>query len=333
MVKMCIGHKIDPYTCEVIEISMDARGAHMGPDTDARAGQFASDTDVDYDHKYRVKGEYQHTEPLPRVELPKPVVPAIDRRQSWVRAGISEKVAQHLYEYMCLLVEEHKLTFEQYLRAESLAVEEAKKMCENPGREKDMWNHVPSTRSQRIARTRFVKKSARVPEPKEQTVSGYATTTNGKVVTLDEAAVTALSKAIRHVDRISRRDHIKADRVERVNLFLTSLRRELGYFASVTSGHDMVGSLCNKALWYEPGVLNLNLTGVYGLRYSKDTIQKWLDAAKRQRDSTESARDLIEGDLEDLERSLNGVVAACDDAQRINQEGESVASELCHLFE
>jgi hypothetical protein len=114
-------------------------------------------------------------------------------------------------------------------------------------------------------------------------------------------------------------------------LYLTSLRRELGYLAD-TNGVDLVNSLCRKEVWYDVGILSINLCGVYGLRYSKDNIQKWLDIAKRQRGTIESARFQIEGDLEELERGLAGALIACEDAQRINQEGDVVLSELNQIF-
>jgi hypothetical protein len=144
----------------------------------------------------------------------------------------------------------------------------------------------------------------------------------------------AIGKAVRHVDRISKRQHQMSDRVERVNLFVTSLRRELGYISDsigAVSASEAVNSLCNKENWYDAGVLNVNLG--YQCRIPKATIQTWIDEANRQKNSTEAARYQIEGDLEELERGLTGALSACDEAKRINQESEPLVAELVGLFE
>lgn len=148
---------------------------------------------------------------------------------------------------------------------------------------------------------------------------------------VDKAISIAIGKAMRHAERVSRREHIKADRVERVNQFIVSLRRELGDIARGRYVSGNVNALLEKGMWYDIGVpvINFNTFG----SVTRDQVQRWVNEANRQRqNNTDAMRYEIEGDLEELERGLQGCKSACEDAKRINQESEQIASQLCALF-
>lgn len=149
----------------------------------------------------------------------------------------------------------------------------------------------------------------------------------------DSMIANALGKAMRHAERVSKREHIMADRVERVNQFITSLRRELSSIDRHSTDAALTASdLTRKDIWYDIGMLNISFP-MYGVKFSKDTAQRWLDLAKKTNNTTDAARYEIESDLEELERGLTGALSAIEDAKRVNQESEAVASGLCKLFE
>ena len=170
-------------------------------------------------------------------------------------------------------------------------------MCENAGQEHGIMPH-PRFKYRPLPPTPYERK-----EP-------MSFSSQLKPIDVDKAIADAIGKAVRHAERISKRDHIMADRVERVNLFITSLRREFGYLDQTITGYkgDLTSSLCRKELWYDAGVMNLSGVhdSMYGCKYTRDQIQKWIDEANRQRNSTEAARYQIESDLEELERGLTG---------------------------
>jgi hypothetical protein len=151
-------------------------------------------------------------------------------------------------------------------------------------------------------------------------------------IDFDTKIADAIGKAMRHAERVSKRDHIKADRVERVNQFVVSLRRELcGMDKSVISAAQISSALIDKAMWYDIGIVTLNFNQ-YGV-LKREQVQKWIDLANRLKNGVDAARYQIEGDLEELERGLTGCLSAVNDAKRVNQESENITSGLCQLFE
>ena len=134
----------------------------------------------------------------------------------------------------------------------------------------------------------------------------------------------AVGKAIRHAKRVVVREHIKSDRVDRVNHFITSLRREIGYVLSSdpSAASRAVGYICDKFLWHDIGISNGNLF-----------LQELVQIASRKSSSVSAQSDLILADLEELERGLVGVRHTISDAERINREGEQVVARLCEVFQ
>ena len=62
-------------------------------------------------------------------------------------------------------------------------------------------------------------------------------------------------------------------------------------------------------------------------------IQKLLDLAKRRSNQTDAQSEEILGDLEELERGLQGFRLLNEDADRINTEGEQLVEDLCTVFD
>lgn len=143
--------------------------------------------------------------------------------------------------------------------------------------------------------------------------------------------VEAIGKAIRHTNRVVLRDHIKGDRLERVNQFITSLRREVMSQFNRVSAHmpeSIVAYLCDKVVWHDVGVPAAHLTGDKRTR-----IQDWIMRAQAQSVCRSDAQaELILGDLEELERGLQTVQQQIEQAVRINEEGDRLSQQLCEVF-
>lgn len=142
----------------------------------------------------------------------------------------------------------------------------------------------------------------------------------------DEAIGTALGKAIRHSRSVAMREHIKADRLERVNQFLVSIRRELGYIRSLcgTDAFSHATSLLeSKHNWHDIGVPVS----------THPKIDEWLAIAKRKSYTADAQSEIINADLEELERGLQAMRHQIDDMDRINREGEQVNDKLYAIFQ
>jgi hypothetical protein len=376
--------KIDPYTGEIIEWHMDMdyhegllhiaeygtgyyghqptlvadfdldrladdgcpHGGDMGPDTDARAGQFAAEHQPDeYEAAhYLTVSEILHNEEEHRKR--------VSQRAAANRIkypGMDARVAELLEEYLSEVGAKLNGELAAFLKAKAAAVEDAYRMCENA--ELPMWNHIPGSYvparvywSRFKAQKRAAQKRADKQRSREPDVKSFASYVEPQRLPEPSPETTqmiaeAINKAMRHAERVCRRDHIKADRIERVNQFVVSLRRELRELREIRHQPSAViltaaaDDLTNKELWYDIGVLTLNVGSIYGLKHPARTIQGWVEDANRMKTGTDAARYIIEGDLEELERGLTGVVACIEDARKINLEGDQVVSQLCELFQ
>lgn len=171
-----------------------------------------------------------------------------------------------------------------------------------------------------------------IPHPIKQTQTGFNMNFSTRTTTdrQDELIAGALGKAIRHAQRVCVREHIKADRVERVNLFLTSLRREVSYLEShnhsipVDLRQWLQTMLCEKAYWHDIGITTASGHNLFG---------NWLQMAKRQSHSADAQSEMILADLEELERGLSAVQSTVHDVERINKEGDVLVTQLCEVFQ
>lgn len=143
----------------------------------------------------------------------------------------------------------------------------------------------------------------------------------------------AMRKAISHTETVARRDHIKADRIERVNLFINSLRTQFNYYYNQINSFiakEVLSELYNKEIWHDVGVLNLNFTFNSKLLGGRETVIYWLDLAKKI-PCNDYAK--IEMDLEELEYAIKNCQQVCCDVKKINQEAEPLTENLCEIFE
>ena len=174
--------------------------------------------------------------------------------------------------------------------------------------------------------------------------SSYTNTTdmlradkNGEIYvgnpTAENAIAAAIGKAVRNAKRISRRDHIKADRIEGVNQYVVCLRRELSYLKDINESvkSDLSHSLARKEIWYDIGVLHSTIQSYY-CKYPKHQIQKWLDSAERFIRGTDSQKADIEADMEELGSFIQGATACVEQAKRINEASEQVEGQLVELL-
>lgn len=145
----------------------------------------------------------------------------------------------------------------------------------------------------------------------------------------DELIAEALGKAVRHSQRVCAREHIKADRVERVNHFMTSLRREIAYLETHIKKIPtdlrvwLQTVMCDKSHWYEIGIATS----------SGSMFNNWIQMANRKSSSANAQSEMILADLEELERSIAGIQQTVKDAERINNEGDIVVAQLCEVFQ
>lgn len=154
-------------------------------------------------------------------------------------------------------------------------------------------------------------------------------TTKTTTLDQDEVIAEALGKAIRHAQRVCVREHIKADRIERVNHFITSLRREFSYLETTAKIVPtdirlwLQNTMCEKIYWHDVGVLT-----EAGFMFNN-----WLQMANRKSHSANAQSEMILADLEELERSIGVVQQTIKNAERINKEGDVVVAQLCEVFQ
>lgn len=84
---------------------------------------------------------------------------------------------------------------------------------------------------------------------------------NSPPSSLEEERIIAdcLDRAMNHVRSVSLREHIKADRIERVNHFITSIKRELSSALQERKISDSLKNwavilLCDKHYWHDIGI-------------------------------------------------------------------------------
>lgn len=311
-----MAHKVDPYTDEVIEFDMEVITRKTL-------------TGASYDKLYQYYEEYM-------AQLKEELGDKIEEYlHSAEFNGLCSKLEFEYRECVKDAKQEFNAELERMLannphasltEAVAVAVSSVKDkpVCENADQEHGMEKAVPHPKM-------YHQPSLKNPYTKGEPVMSFNSQTQHPAVT-DNQIAEAIAKAIRHAERVSKRDHIKADRVERVNQFLVSLRRELSYLERSSSVMLYAGDLLKKEVWHDIGVLNITWPS-YGMKFSRNQAQLWLEQSKKQRASVEAARYEIEGDLEELERLTTGAFAAIEDAKRVNQESELIASQLVSLFE
>ncbi len=163
-----------------------------------------------------------------------------------------------------------------------------------------------------------------------ETTSAQREPMTGSYTVDSDAAFRSLSKnllsAMLSAEKIVRREHIKADRIERVNHFITCLRREF-----TGESKHFVEALCKKEVWYDIGVVSPNITNSW-LPISASHLEQAMLNAKRLRGNMEDNKSEIEHDLKELGTSIYGMDSLVSDMKRLNDESDGVLSKLSLLF-
>lgn len=159
----------------------------------------------------------------------------------------------------------------------------------------------------------------------------------------DMKIVEAISAAINSAKEIVRREHIKADRIERVQHFVVCLRRHIGYkIDSSIIKNNYVTALCDKALWYDIGIPNGTPDGnkPSGWHQSYVTIEqvhKWATEARVHAGSASASGLTLQADIERDIKNLDASLAVMDtiiaEAQTINAEGEKIIAKMVDVAE
>lgn len=149
--------------------------------------------------------------------------------------------------------------------------------------------------------------------------------------------VHALSQAIAHAREVGLREHIKGDRVERVNQFIVSLRRHFSYMGDEykTAREFLSAQLARKEVWYDIGVLNpASLTGFSGYSSLKQRdVEGWLAQAEAITPTTGDLKAAIERDLERIKGNLLVAQTCTQAAEEISRNADKVVAEMAALAE
>lgn len=140
----------------------------------------------------------------------------------------------------------------------------------------------------------------------------------------DQDVGNAIGKAIVHAQGVARREHIKADRIERVNQFTVSLRHELRFVTPVPS------ALLEKELWQDIGVYNAAYP-TYKAQPDRAALHRWLQLASAYVRNQDRSVEEIRHNLQELEVYVSAGLHCVADAERINEESSHVADSLSKL--
>ena len=148
-----------------------------------------------------------------------------------------------------------------------------------------------------------------------------------------EGVADCLGRAIRHAERVCKREHIKGDRIERVNQFINSLRTQFLTYGQrgVSLPREMVSLFCHKEVWHDIGVPTTTYNPS-ATRCATEEILGILAITKRLSHHTDAQAEMILGDLEEIERGIQGLRTQVAEAERINNEGDKLVEELCAVF-
>ncbi len=164
-----------------------------------------------------------------------------------------------------------------------------------------------------------------------------------KIVDSDynEKIVLAMAKAVQHAKSVALRGHIKADRFERVQQFCVSLRRELSLIDRMSANPVrrevaallLIEALCDKAIWFDIGVLEAHWNGASINRISQSLVEDWLRRAMTMvRFRTDVQTDAILADIEELQVEVKALQLPIREAERINREADLVIGKLCEVL-
>jgi len=151
-----------------------------------------------------------------------------------------------------------------------------------------------------------------------------------------------LARAIKHSREVSEKEHIKGNRFERVNIFLTDLRREIGPVFEGETKRLLLGVLCRKAGWYDIGIINTGPIGMWGwyrsdsggyINMRESYMKSWLASAEAQLPVGTDLAEEIKKDLRSLDAMIFGVDTQIQACQQINTEADKLMGRFETLVE
>jgi hypothetical protein len=140
----------------------------------------------------------------------------------------------------------------------------------------------------------------------------------------------ALANAIIQTRMIADRPHQKCNRTERVNHFVTCLRRELHELNNVTAFKQIKEDLCNKSIWYDIGEIEMG--GFWPQSFTRPLLSAWLQQARVLSISDSYQYNALESSLQQLRGDLEQIQSIPPRMQRINDESEEAISRFVTLL-
>ena len=152
--------------------------------------------------------------------------------------------------------------------------------------------------------------------------------------------VARVSVATIHARKVAKRDHVKATLAERVGIFMTSLRHEIGVISqTVLDRHPNISNvLCDKSAWADIGLLESNRSLFHG----RNVVIPWcIDLSLFSREAADRSCD--EGEecfgVDGMSRQLAGMRVTVDSASmliaqaaEINNRAFSIVNDLGRVF-
>lgn len=143
----------------------------------------------------------------------------------------------------------------------------------------------------------------------------------------DDRVAKWLNSARQHALEVSNRDHIKADRNERVGMFLTSLRSQR---------HDscFIPKLVDKRLWHDIAVLSPSIENTdAGRTYGSENIMRWVRLSHTFTNEANSMQEEMQATIKELSADIAGCRLNNRQADYINVEAEKVSDKLAEIFD
>lgn len=152
-------------------------------------------------------------------------------------------------------------------------------------------------------------------------------------IDIRDVAIESIASAIVSASTICRREHVKADRTERVGHFVTCLRRVFALIQRKESW--LVDSLCNKAIWYDIGFLgsmfsrHINLGASSYVDVNVKTIEEWVMYARLKADANKGDPiEEIEMQIDTLNSSLGYFRMRQQETNQLLKKADQLAEEL-----
>jgi hypothetical protein len=180
-------------------------------------------------------------------------------------------------------------------------------------------------------------------KPPATTLYGNTEEQIAQLLVPGSAIVGCLIYAINQTRGTAVREHIKADRLERVNLFITNLRRTIVAIDNLNkhTRDFFVTALCQKEIWYDVAVVGSYPRNTYvphnnsitsALRITSLLLDSWCQQALSQ-SMLEAPEIDIQVELDALRVQVGAIQSLIKTAEKINADAEPVVDGLVALAE